>query len=301
MAENELQKVEKIQSPIMKLAEMQADGKIDAAGLKQMMELQFMYEENEAKKAYTVAMAAFKADPPKIMKDKTVSYGQTSYKHASLANVTSTINKALSVHGLSAAWFTEQVESLVKITCTVTHVLGHSENTSLSAPPDDSGSKNVIQQIASTVSYLERYTILAITGLATDDMDDDGNAGGKKAPSQFTPPNKAEQIVIALICEQLETHAPQGMRVDDTKVIAIIWEVSGKYASNSKSVDQAVQWFIDSGRQEIFIPDNRSDFEKQHDMPGDEDSAPDTPEVLYECKECGFKHETPKDAAECVH
>jgi len=42
-----------------------------------------------------------------------------------------------------------------------------------------SGNKNPIQAIASTVSYLERYTLLAITGLTTKDMDDDGkNAGG---------------------------------------------------------------------------------------------------------------------------
>ena len=36
------------------------------------------------------------------------------------------------------------------------------------------GSKNAIQAIGSTVSYLCRYTLLCVTGLATSDPDDDG-------------------------------------------------------------------------------------------------------------------------------
>ena len=64
--------------------------------LKAIMELQERYERNEARKAYHVAMAAFKADPPKIDKDAHVEYstskGKTDYKHATLANVTGKIN-----------------------------------------------------------------------------------------------------------------------------------------------------------------------------------------------------------------
>jgi hypothetical protein len=42
----------------------------------------------------------------------------------------------------------------------------------MSAPPDTSGSKNPIQAIGSTQSYLERYTALALLGIATKDMPD---------------------------------------------------------------------------------------------------------------------------------
>ena len=51
---------------------------------------------------------------------------------------------------------------------------------SLSAPPDSSGSKNSIQAIASTLTYLQRYTLLSITGLAASEADDDGRGGDKK-------------------------------------------------------------------------------------------------------------------------
>src|SRR5690606_35194749 len=60
------------------------------------------------------------------------------------------------------------------VTCVITHELGHSERTTLSAAPDESGGKNSIQAVGSTVTYLQRYTLMAATGLAAKDMDDDG-------------------------------------------------------------------------------------------------------------------------------
>lgn len=150
--------------------------------LEKMMELHERYEKNEAKKAYHAAMTAFKADPPKIEKDAHVNFttqkGRTEYNHATLANVTSTINKALSNHGLSAAWETDQAEAGISVTCKITHVLGHSESTKLTAGADNSGGKNAIQSIGSTVTYLQRYTLLALTGLATHEQDNDGAGSG---------------------------------------------------------------------------------------------------------------------------
>jgi hypothetical protein len=42
--------------------------------IKQIMDLQVRYEENEARKAYHNAMSQFKANPPEIGKDKKVSF-----------------------------------------------------------------------------------------------------------------------------------------------------------------------------------------------------------------------------------
>ncbi len=147
----------------------------DLDKLEKLLGLQERWEKNEALKAYNVAMAAFKADPPKIGKDKTVNYSQVKYSHASLYNVTEKINTALSNHGLSASWQTKQ-NGEICITCKITHKQGHSEETTLQAPADKSGSKNNIQAIGSTITYLQRYTLLAITGLATHEQDDDGQA-----------------------------------------------------------------------------------------------------------------------------
>ncbi|MCK5605057.1 ERF family protein [Candidatus Pacearchaeota archaeon] len=146
----------------------------DLDKVEKMMELQERFEANEARKAYVVAMAAFKAKPPKIDKDASVKYGQTAYKHATLGNVVDKINKGLSGQGLSAAWQTEQKDKSIAVTCIITHILGHSESTTLEAGADTSGAKNSIQAIGSTITYLQRYTLLSLAGLATAEIDDDG-------------------------------------------------------------------------------------------------------------------------------
>ena len=147
--------------------------------LEKLMGLQERWEANEARKAYHVAMSRFKANPPKILKDQHVDYTtktnhRVKYDHASLANVTTTINSELSKFGLTAAWFTNQKEKAITVTCRITHEMGHYEETSLIGYPDESGGKNPIQGICSAVTYLERYTLLALTGLATHEQDDDG-------------------------------------------------------------------------------------------------------------------------------
>jgi len=158
----------------------------DIERLSKLMELQERWEKNEARKAYFAAMTAFKKNPPQIIKDMHVEYqsskGKTSYRHASLGNVVGTITQALSDHDLSANWKTE-TNGKVRVTCTVSHVLGYSESTTIEAGPDISGGKNAIQAIGSTITYLQRYTLLAICGLATNEFEDDGRS------SDAMPPN----------------------------------------------------------------------------------------------------------------
>lgn len=152
--------------------------------MKQMLELQKDYEANEARKEYNKAVAAFKADPPDITKNKKVAYKDVKYSHATLDHVASAISECMSEHGLSFNWKTNQLDGgLIEVICTMSHRMGHSESTKLSSKPDSTGSKNPIQSIGSTVTYLQRYTLLALTGMATRETDDDGAASGNNAPA----------------------------------------------------------------------------------------------------------------------
>lgn len=174
--------VRKDTSPMGYASQFLKDGG-DLANLEKMMELQERHDKNQAKKAYSSAMADFKKDPPRITKSKTVNYetskGVTQYNHAELADVASIINTSLSKHGLSASWKTDQGQGGISVVCTISHVLGHCESTTLSSPPDNSGGKNSIQAIGSTVTYLQRYTLLALAGLAAHDQDDDGKGSSE--------------------------------------------------------------------------------------------------------------------------
>lgn len=157
--------------------------------IEKLLDLQMKWEANEARKAYVADMAAFKRNPPTIKKDKAVGYttdkGQfVGYKHATLGNVTDAIVEGLAAHGFSHNWDVDQHGDLVRVTCRITHRMGHSEEVSMSAPKDNSGKKNVIQQVASAITYLQRYTLLSATGLATHDQhDDDGADAGEQLPS----------------------------------------------------------------------------------------------------------------------
>ena len=151
--------------------------------LERLMALQERYEANEAKKEFVQAMTRFKDNPKVIEKNATVDFtspkGRTHYKHATLANVCDVIGPALSAVGISHRWETEQLEGgAIRVTCILTHSRGHSERVWLQASRDESGNKNHIQAVGSAVTYLQRYTLLAATGMAVQDQrDDDANGG----------------------------------------------------------------------------------------------------------------------------
>lgn len=150
---------------------------VDTEQLKELMTMQREWKAEQARDAFFHAMNAFRAEAIEIVKTKKVAFKDTAYKHATLADVVAATTPALSKHGLSHRWETKQDGGLITVSCIITHELGHSERTMLTAAPDTSGSKNSIQAIGSTVTYLQRYTFTAITGLAAKDQDDDGQAG----------------------------------------------------------------------------------------------------------------------------
>lgn len=150
----------------------------DLDKLERLMALQERWEKNEAVKAYSAAFSAFKAEAVTIIKNKAVSAGPLDgTRYAELHDVVNAVTPALSRHGLSAAWkITKDEKDWLEVTCTIKHVAGHSESVSMGGPPDTGGAKNAIQARASSVTYLSRYTLKAITGLAEQNDDTDGNA-----------------------------------------------------------------------------------------------------------------------------
>ena len=158
-------------------------GDADLDRLERLMELQIKWDERQARNAFITAMAAFKADPPTIEKANFAQFPNskgytTEYAYANLADVVKAVAPALAKHGLSHQWSTSQDAGSITVACVITHQAGHSERITLTAQPDASGGKNSIQALGSAISYLQKYTLLAITGLAASDLDDDGQNGG---------------------------------------------------------------------------------------------------------------------------
>jgi len=152
-----------------------------------LMDLRDRWEAAEAKKAFDSALAAFKKDPPELVKNKHVSFehqnggGKTDYYHATLDEVSVKIGKALAPHGLSHRWDVEQLDGgMIRVTCVLAHSAGHAIKVPMQAGRDETGKKNNIQSVGSTVTYLQRYTLLAATGMAVKGQDDDGRGSEGK-------------------------------------------------------------------------------------------------------------------------
>lgn len=176
-------------------------GDFDVAKLESLLAVKERWEAGEARKAFVVALNQFKADPPVLTKNKLVSFqtskGKTEYKHATLDQVSGIIGAALARVGISHRWEIEQLDGgKIRVTCVLTHSQGHSERVPLQGSPDDSGGKNSIQGIGSTVTYLQRYTLLAATGMAVADGSDD-DARGTTGAHQLDP--RAREEFAALI------------------------------------------------------------------------------------------------------
>jgi hypothetical protein len=155
--------------------------------IEKMMQLQREWDADQARKAYNVAFADFKAEAVHIVKNRKVDNGPLAGKsYAELHAVVDALTPALSRHGLSASWkLTRDEKDWMEVTCYLRHVSGHEESVSMGGPPDTGGAKNAIQARASTKSYLERYTLKAICGVAEggDDNDGNGTTAGDGEPS----------------------------------------------------------------------------------------------------------------------
>lgn len=152
----------------------------DIDKLEKLMGMQERWEANAARKAFVAAMAEFKKSSIRIIKDKdNKQYGS---KYVSLGNLVNTVTPLLSDHGLSVRWDIDQ-SSGIKVSCIVTHSMGHFESVSMVCPPDKSGAKNPIQEIKSSITYAKACTFESITGLASTDanVDDDGNSSSGNA------------------------------------------------------------------------------------------------------------------------
>jgi hypothetical protein len=164
------------------LLRIAVEGGADLDRLEKLMGLQERWEAKEAKRAYDAAFAAFKAEAITILKGRKVTDGPLKGKsYAELHDIVNAVTPALSKHGLSSSWkLTIDEKDWMQVTCYLRHVNGHEESVSMGGPPDAGGAKNAIQARASTKTYLERYTLKAITGLSEQDDDDDGR-GNQRA------------------------------------------------------------------------------------------------------------------------
>jgi hypothetical protein len=185
-----------------KLIALALEKNADPGTLEKLLVLQERWEAGNARKAYVQAMTGFKQEAPAVLikgdkVDFSTAKGRTHYNYANLGSIVQEITVILGRFNLSASWETHQTEKDdVVVTCHITHAEGHRESVTLRGPADDSGNKNRIQAVGSTVTYLQRYTLLAALGLATGE-DDDGRGGKPNvSPKETIVPSTGEVLPV---------------------------------------------------------------------------------------------------------
>lgn len=164
-----------------------------------LMDLQDRYKASQALEAFNEAMASAKAEIPTITKNREVDFtsqkGRTNYRYEDLGNIAKMVQPILAKHGLSYRYrATSNVNEPVTVTCIVSHRAGHFEEITLTAGRDESGNKNSIQAVGSTITYLQRMTLKAALGLAVSN-DDDGKSAN--APDAISLEQVEELVALA--------------------------------------------------------------------------------------------------------
>jgi len=148
----------------MALIERAMTSGADMALIEKFADMQDRWDARNARKAFDEAIAAAKAEIPPIQ------------RNADFSAIAKVVDPILSKHGLSYRFRTAQAER-ISVTCILSHKAGHFEETTLAGPADTSGNKNAIQAIGSTLTYLQRYSLVQMLGLAASN-DDDGKSAG---------------------------------------------------------------------------------------------------------------------------
>lgn len=194
-----------------RLLELQV--RADNHRLEMMREKRRMDEEDrvrEAKAAFLRDLAAFRGENIVIPKSKYVDRGRAgSFMQAEYGTASAMLSPALSKHGFSfrhdmkfgsKRWMTEGVESdapWVYVTCYLEHRDGHSERLDLDGPPGDLSANTPVQNMQATGSYLKRQSLLAITGTATQDEDDENKLKAKgHARHADSGPSEADEALL---------------------------------------------------------------------------------------------------------
>lgn len=135
-----------------------------------------------AESAYMRAIAGLKAEVVTVAKTKRVHYdtkdkdgrksGSVDFKHAELADIMKAIAGPAKREGLTWNYpAIDQGDDWVRVTCKLRHIDGHFEELTLGCPVDKSGKKNDMQAIAAALTYMQRYTLKSILGIAEEGDD----------------------------------------------------------------------------------------------------------------------------------
>lgn len=187
---------------ILHLVERAArDASVDIDKLQKLLEMRDRIESRAEEKAFDVAMAGAQSEMHAVVADKDNNH--TRSKYASYFALDKAIRGTYTKHGLYPTFNQGDIvtEGVIRITCRVGHVGGHSRDYHIDMPADGASVKGAAvmtktHAIGSAITYGRRYLLQMIFNLAIggESEDDDGvTAGGV-----FITSEQSQQIMELL-------------------------------------------------------------------------------------------------------
>lgn len=157
------------------------DPAFDVAKLEALLRMQREVVQEQAKREFSAAMALAQSEMLPVVRD--AANDHTRSRYARLETIDQQMRPIYTKNGFSVRYGsgTQPRDGWIRITCTVAHQAGYSEEHHLDAPLDFAGAqgranKPAIQAVGSSITYLRRYLLCMVFNVVLADEDDDGEA-----------------------------------------------------------------------------------------------------------------------------
>ena len=210
------------------------ENNIDIEKFEKLISLAQMLEREKAKRDFYESFSKFQSSIPTIFKNSEVNmgYGKPKYNYATLSDIITNIQKPLGEANLSFRWDVKNDDVMIEVTCILSHKGGYELQTSIAAPRDSSPGKSTVQAIASTITYLKRYTLVSLLGIGTADPDDDAQSTLNIDKKQVI--NDKDKIIEQIKSELKSCKDEDGVRR--------IWSKYQKYSNDADVLNLFTEW-----------------------------------------------------------
>lgn len=195
---------------------LEKDGAVDV--IERLVELRNKEEERDAARAFHAAFAEFKARCPAIPRRKRGAgfandAGTRSYVYyADIETIQAIVDPILLEVGLSYTWSSVATDKLVTTHCTLRHVLGHEQTSSMTLPISGPPKSSVTQASSGTRSFAKRITLSDVLGISTVD-DKDGADGGQGGEEEEQPVDRDQLANLQAVWDEVAGKMRQGGRL----------------------------------------------------------------------------------------
>lgn len=222
---------------------------IDVDKFAKLVDIVKMLENEKAKREFYEALSNFQGEVPPIKKLSKVDmgYGKPKYNYAEFGEIVTTIQEPLKKHGLSYFFEIGNEPVVVKgekgediiveyisVTCTVAHKGGYEKTTTMSVQKDVGAGKSDVQATGSTITYLKRYTLLALLGIGTADPDDDA-ISTISVNQKIIDKKEDKSDLLAEIKDKLD-------HCNDEETVKKIWSKYQKYSNDADVLNLFTAW-----------------------------------------------------------